>query len=107
MNISRIGASQVYKVKPSSTQPKAAETTATPQKGDSITLSPTAEHLRVARAELERMPEVRADRVASFKKAIQNGEYKLNPQATAEGILKHALEARESGLPLDLGQDEG
>lgn len=96
MNIPRISLDRTYQVGASGAPRKAPKPGSTAPQGDSVSLSATAEHLSAARAALEEIPDVRMDRVSSLKKAIEQGEYALDPRKTAEAILRHAAEIAAS-----------
>jgi anti-sigma28 factor (negative regulator of flagellin synthesis) len=48
---------------------------------------------------MDQLPDVRADKVAALKSAINQKTYALSPRATADGILRHAAEATGTVQP--------
>lgn len=59
--------------------------------GDQVQLSPRAKELQRIKDVLETVPEERADRVAEISDAVQNGNYKSDPQKTAEKLIEESL----------------
>ncbi len=58
---------------------------------DTVRLSSDHEIVNRLRAELDRLPEIRADRVEALQTAIQQGTYKPTHEQVAEAILKDLL----------------
>jgi negative regulator of flagellin synthesis FlgM len=56
-----------------------------------VQISPRAKELNLARAVVENTPDVREDKVAFFRKAIESGEYKADAGKIADGILNEAI----------------
>lgn len=63
--------------------------------GVDVAVSPQAREMAEARAKAlniaRNTPDVREDRVAELKKQIQSGNYKVNPEKIADGIMREAL----------------
>jgi negative regulator of flagellin synthesis FlgM len=57
-------------------------------KTDTVDISDTAKRVSAARGELDRIPDVREEKVAELKKQIENGSYKVDPEKIAEKMLK-------------------
>lgn len=57
-------------------------------KADTVDISDTAKRVNAAREELDRIPDVREEKVAQLKKQIENGSYKVDPEKIAEKMLK-------------------
>ena len=55
---------------------------------DQVTLTDTAAKLQKLEKELSNIPVVDRERVASLQKAIASGEYKVNPEKTAEKLVQ-------------------
>ncbi len=55
---------------------------------DSVSLSGDAKAVKEVRELLKFIPEVRSERVDELKKAIKNGEYKVDGQKVAEKMLQ-------------------
>lgn len=67
---------------------KTPEKTETGRK-DSLSLSGDAKAINEVRDLLKFTPEVRQERIDEIKKAIENGEYKVDGQKVAEKMLQH------------------
>jgi negative regulator of flagellin synthesis FlgM len=63
----------------------------TAAKTDTVVISDAAKRIQDARAQLDEIPDVREDKVADLRKQIQNGTYEINPEKTAEKLLKEHL----------------
>lgn len=55
---------------------------------DHVTLTKTAAKLQKLEKDLSNIPVVDQDRVASLRKAIASGEYKVDPVKTAEKLVQ-------------------
>lgn len=66
-----------------STVPSGAE-----QKTDSIKLTNTANQLKQAEKSLQSVPEVDAGRIAEITRAIERGEYPVDPKRLADKFLQ-------------------
>jgi len=55
---------------------------------DQVTLTKTAAKLQKLEKDLSNIPVVDQDRVASLRKAIASGEYKVDPVKTAEKLVQ-------------------
>lgn len=55
---------------------------------DHVTLTKTAAKLQKLEKDLSNVPEVDQDRIASLRKAIASGEYKVDPVKTAEKLVR-------------------
>jgi negative regulator of flagellin synthesis FlgM len=60
-------------------------------KTDTVVISDAAKRIQEARAQLDKIPDVREDKVAELRGQIQNGTYEINPEKTAEKLLKEHL----------------
>jgi negative regulator of flagellin synthesis FlgM len=57
-------------------------------KTDTVDISDTAKRVSAAREELDRIPDVREEKVAELKKQVENGSYRVDPEKIAEKMLK-------------------
>ena len=57
-------------------------------KTDTVDISDTAKRVSAAREELDRIPDVREEKVAELKKQIESGGYKVDSEVIAEKMLK-------------------
>lgn len=65
-----------------------------PQSGEGkerVELSSRAREIHKARRLLEKVPDVRADKVARIKKAIEEGTYEVSSREVASSMLREAL----------------
>jgi negative regulator of flagellin synthesis FlgM len=62
---------------------KAAKTSAS----DRVDISSKAREIAEIMSVLSQMPDIRAEKVAEIKKAIESGNYDINPAKIAESIL--------------------
>ncbi len=53
--------------------------------------SPTAQEIRLIKREINRLPEVREDRVATLKAQIENGTYHVSGEDIADLIIRRTL----------------
>ena len=60
-------------------------------KTDTVDISDTAKRVSAARDELNRIPDVREEKVAALKKEIENGTYKVDSEEIAEKMLKDGI----------------
>jgi negative regulator of flagellin synthesis FlgM len=60
-------------------------------KTDTVVISDAAKRIQEARAQLDEIPDVRADKVTELRNQIQNGSYEINAEKTAEKLLKEHL----------------
>ena len=70
------------------TAPSKDKTTGGGVKTDTVDISDAAKRVRAAREELDRIPDVREDKVAELKKQIESGSYKVDSEQIAEKMLK-------------------
>lgn len=70
------------------TAPSKDKTTDGGVKTDTVDISDAAKRVRAAREELDRIPDVREDKVAELKKQIESGSYKVDSEQIAEKMLK-------------------
>ncbi len=72
-------------VKPESKQisPAAAQS----NQSDRVDISGKAKEIAELMAVISQMPDIRADKVAEIKKAVESGNYTINPAKIAESIL--------------------
>ena len=59
---------------------------------DSVSLTPQAKQLTELQKKAQSGPAVDAKKVAELKKAIESGEYKINPDKLAASIAKYELD---------------
>lgn len=57
-------------------------------KTDTVEISDAAKRISAARAELDRIPDVRENKVAELKNQIEKGTYKVDSEQIAEKMLK-------------------
>ena len=57
-------------------------------KTDTVDISDSAKRVSAAREQLDRIPEVREDKVAELKAKIESGKYEINSEEIADKILK-------------------
>lgn len=58
---------------------------------DNVVLSSRSKEMQKIYETLKETPEVRSDKVAALKKAIQEGKYKVDSQQLAEKILTESI----------------
>ena len=75
---------------------KAGSTTSAGRAGDQAQLPTDQAWVRILAANGSDGPEIRDDRVATIRSAIQKGTYKVSPDQTAEAILSHLTGQRDS-----------
>ena len=63
----------------------------TAAKTDTVVISDAAKRIQEARAQLDKIPDVREDKVAELRGQILNGTYEINAEKTAEKLLKEHL----------------
>jgi flagellar biosynthesis anti-sigma factor FlgM len=61
------------------------------QAGDKADLSLDQERVRTLAAEVNRLPEIRQEKVVALTRAIQEGSYEVTPEQTAEAIVSEML----------------
>ncbi len=61
---------------------------AKPARQDSVSLTPQAKKMSEMQKKGDNAPEVNQKKVAELKKAIESGEYKINPEKLAASIAK-------------------
>lgn len=72
------------------TKPEPKETSQATQKAassDRVDISGKAREIAELMAVISQMPDVRAEKVAEIKKAVESGNYTINPSKIAESIL--------------------
>jgi negative regulator of flagellin synthesis FlgM len=57
-------------------------------KTDTVVISDAAKRIQEARAQLDKLPDVREDKVADLRDQIQNGTYQADAEKTAGKLLK-------------------
>jgi negative regulator of flagellin synthesis FlgM len=57
-------------------------------KTDTVDISDTAKRVSADREEMDRIPDVREEKVAELKKQVENGSYQVDPEKIAEKMLK-------------------
>lgn len=60
-------------------------------KTDTVVISDAAKRIQEARAQLDKLPDVREDKVADLRNQIQNGTYQADAEKTAGKLLKEHL----------------
>ena len=60
-------------------------------KTDTVVISDAAKRIQEARAQLDKLPDVREDKVAELRSQIQNGTYQADAEKTAGKLLKEHL----------------
>lgn len=74
--------------KPSNPESKeASQASAKSSSADRVNISSKAREIAELMSVLSQMPDVRAEKVAEIKKAIESGNYNINPAKIAESIL--------------------
>ena len=68
-----------------------AKAETTPVKTDTVVISDAAKQVQEFTAQLDKMPDVREDKVAELKKQVENGTYEIRADETAEKLLKDHL----------------
>jgi negative regulator of flagellin synthesis FlgM len=56
-----------------------------------VDVSPTAQEVNQIRQHINRLPDVREDRVRALKEQIENGTYQVSGQEIADLIIRRAL----------------
>ncbi len=91
-NALRTYARQVQKEKVEAVRKKTGETGPTQsRKKDEVSLSARAVEVRELQKVLERLPDVRAERVETLKKAVAEGKYHVDEGKVAEKMLAREL----------------
>jgi negative regulator of flagellin synthesis FlgM len=85
-SIQRIGSMPVNESRPAKAENKAASEAA----NSGVTLSELATQLRALETQLATMPTVDRARVEEIKQAIASGQYKINPENIADGLIDSA-----------------
>jgi len=60
-------------------------------KTDTVVISETAKRVQDAKAQLDSIPDVRADKVAELKSRVENGTYEIQPGKIASKMIREAL----------------
>ena len=60
-------------------------------KSDTVLISDTAKRIQEARKQLDRIPDIREDKVAQLKNQINNGTYEINSEKIADKMIKEGL----------------
>ena len=71
--------------------PAAEKADNTAAKTDTVVISDAAKRIQEARAQLDKIPDVREDKVAELRNQILNGTYQEDPEKTAANLLKEHL----------------
>ncbi len=69
---------------------KAKKDGASPE-GDKVELSSLAKDVSKARAEVDRTPDIRTEKVESLKEKVNSGEYKVDPDKVAQKLVDEHL----------------
>lgn len=59
--------------------------------GDTVELSSLAKDVSKARTEVDRTPDIRAEKVESLKEKVSSGEYKVDPDKVAHKLVDEHL----------------
>ena len=70
------------------TQPPKDKTANQGVKTDTVDISDTAKRVNAAKEELNRIPDVREEKVAELRKQIENGTYKVDSEEIADKMIK-------------------
>ena len=62
-----------------------------PPKTDTVVISETAKRVQDAKAQLDSIPDVRADKVAEIKSRVENGSYEIQPDKIADKMIRESL----------------
>lgn len=60
-------------------------------KTDTVVISDTAKRIQEAQAQIQAIPDVRADKVAELKSRIENGSYEIRPDKIADKMIRESL----------------
>jgi negative regulator of flagellin synthesis FlgM len=60
-------------------------------KTDTVVISETAKRVQDAKAQLDSIPDVRADKVAEIKSRVENGSYEIQPDKIADKMIRESL----------------
>ena len=60
-------------------------------KTDTVVISETAKRVQDAKAQLDSIPDVRADKVAELKSRVENGSYEIQPDKIADKMIRESL----------------
>lgn len=74
--------------------PAAAPATAPAQAEDAVTVSGSVQLLALAQAELAGIPEIRTEKVAALREAIDADQYNPDGEAVADGIVREFTQPR-------------
>ena len=58
---------------------------------DTVVISETAKRIQDAKARLDSIPDVRADKVAELKNQVENGTYEIQPDKIADKMIRESL----------------
>ena len=91
-NTSGVGTTQgVAGSKPSGTVQTAAGSTSatTPAvQGDALSVSGNAQFIAAARAQLDRIPDIRTEKVEAIKAKLESDDYNPDSEAVADGLVR-------------------
>ena len=79
---------QQNQVKEQAAQSQASATQAKVASRDSVSITPQAQQLNELQKKAANAPETNQKKVEQLKKAIESGEYKINPEKLAASIAK-------------------
>jgi flagellar biosynthesis anti-sigma factor FlgM len=71
----------------------------TTENAASVSISPKAREMSLARKIVDETPDIREDKVAEFKQKLANGTYKPDAEKIAAGILNEAIKDELSKTP--------
>lgn len=60
-------------------------------KTDTVVISDTAKRIQEAQAQIQAIPDVRADKVAELRARIENGSYEIKPDKIADKMIRESL----------------
>jgi negative regulator of flagellin synthesis FlgM len=67
---------------------------AAPAVKDAVSVSSTAHFVAVARAQVDRIPDVRTEKVEALKAKLESDDYNPDPEAVADGLLREHMPTR-------------
>lgn len=79
--------SQILHGREGKTRPEPTKAPAASQ-SDAVTISSQGREMQALQRRLAELPEVRTERVAALREAIERGEYRVSAEAIAERILQ-------------------
>ena len=74
-------------------------------KADTVALSSTIEGAREAMRTLDRLPDVREDKVAAMKRRIASGDYRVSGETVAAQLIEETLQNNDILNRIDEGHE--